>query len=443
MAEPNEIERIFSPAGYVERLLRFEAALARAEARAGLIPPDAATAIASKCDVDLFDVPALVHDAASRGTPLLPLLERLSAGLPNEAKPYLHMGATSQDASDTALVLQMRAGLEALTAELRGLCDAAAVLAEGHRRSVMPGRTFLQHAVPITFGLKAARWLAAVARQLRALDALGRDALVLQFGGAAGTLASLAPNGAAVAKHLADELQLPLPDMPWHAERDRPATVATTLGVTAGVVGKIAMDVVLLAQTEIAEVSEGFAEGKGVSSAMPQKRNPVDAIEALAASRLAIGVVPVVLAAMSQEHERGAGGWQTESRAIQDIFIHTSRAAQHVRAALSALEVNPSRMRANIERSKGTLMAESLAVALGRAMPRPDAQRLAGELSASAVRNGTSLAEVAHADARVRAVLAADALDKALDPMTYLGTSDATIDHALQSWREYEAQATR
>ncbi|HEV8363562.1 MAG TPA: adenylosuccinate lyase family protein [Gemmatimonadaceae bacterium] len=443
MTEPNEIERIFSPAGYVERLLRFEAALARAEARAGLIPQDAATAIASKCDVALFDVPAIVHEAASRGTPLLPLLERLSQNLPNEAMPYVHMGATSQDASDSALVLQMRAGLDALTAELRGLCDAAAGLAEGHRRSVMPGRTFLQHAVPITFGLKAARWLAAVARQLRALDALRRDALVLQFGGAAGTLAALAPNGAQVAQYLADELQLPLPDMPWHAERDRPATVATTLGVTAGVLGKIAMDVVLLSQTEIAEVSEGFAEGKGMSSTMPQKRNPVDAIEALSASRLAIGVVPVVLAAMSQEHERGAGGWQTESRAIQDIFRHTCRAALHVRAALSMLEVNPTRMRANIERSKGTLMAESLAVALARAMPRPDAQRLAGELSASALTSGTSLSEVARADTRVRAVLAADALNDALDPMTYLGTSDATIDRALQSWREYGAQATR
>ncbi|MGH7693334.1 MAG: class-II fumarase/aspartase family protein [Gemmatimonadaceae bacterium] len=443
MIQPNEIERIFSPAGYVERLLRFEAALARAEARAGLIPQGAATAIESKCDVDLFDVPAIVREAASRGTPLLPLLERLSDALPNEAKTYVHMGATSQDASDTALVLQMRAGLDALTAELRGLCDAAADLAERHRRSVMPGRTFLQHAVPITFGLKAARWLAAVVRQLGALDALGRDALVLQFGGAAGTLAALAPNGAEVAQHLADELQLPLPDMPWHAERDRPATVATTLGVTAGVLGKIAMDVVLLSQTEIAEVSEGFFAGKGVSSAMPQKHNPVDAIEALAASRLAIGVVPVVLAAMSQEHERGAGGWQTESRAIRDIFLHTSRAAQHVRAALSTLEVNPSRMRANIERSKGTLMAESLAVALACAMPRPEAQRLAGELSANALRNGTSLAEVARADARIQGALSANALDQALDPMAYLGTSDATIDRALQAWREYGAQAPR
>jgi 3-carboxy-cis,cis-muconate cycloisomerase len=307
----------------------------------------------------------------------------------------------------------------------------------------MPGRTFLQHAVPITFGLKAARWLAAVVRQLSALDALVRDALVLQFGGAAGTLAALAPNGSTVARYLADELRLPLPDMPWHAERDRPATVATTLGVTAGVLGKIATDIVLLAQTEIAEVSEGFAQGRGVSSAMPQKRNPVDAIEALAASRLAIGVVPVVLAAMSQEHERGAGGWQTESRAIQDIFLHTSRAALHVRAALSALEVNPMRMRANIERSKGTLMAESLAVALARTLPRPDAQRLAGELSAIALRNGTSLSDVARGDTRVRAALSADALEQALEPISYLGTSDDTIDRAILAWREYGAQAAR
>ena len=437
------MERIFSPSCHVEQLLRFEAALARAQARAGVIPNDAATTIAAKCDVELFDAAAIIHDAALTGTPVVPLLRQLVAQLPNDARAYVHMGATSQDASDTALVLQMRDGLDALATDLRGVCAVAAQLAERHRRSVMPGRTFLQHAVPITFGLKAARWLGALTRQLRTLESVRRDMLVLQFGGAGGTLAAIAPNGLAVAELLAEELNLALPDLPWHAERDRPASVACALGVTAGVLGKIATDTVLLSQTEVAEVAEGVAEAKGVSSSMPQKRNPIDAVQALAASRLAIGIVPVVLVAMSQEHERGVGGWQTEWQAIPDLFRHTSRAVQHVRVALSALEVDPERMRANLGIAGGVLMAESLVVALASSIARPDAQQVVAELTGNAIKNGVSLLEVARADTRVTAVLSSHALERALDPAAYLGSSDALIDRALKAWRDYGALAAR
>ena len=437
------MERIFSPSCHVEQLLRFEAALARAQARAGVIPNDAATTIAAKCDVELFDAAAIIHDAALTGTPVVPLLRQLVAQLPNDARAYVHMGATSQDASDTALVLQMRDGLDALAADLRGVCAVAAQLAERHRRSVMPGRTFLQHAVPITFGLKAARWLGAVTRQLRTLESVRRDMLVLQFGGAGGTLAAIAPNGMAVAELLAEELNLTLPDMPWHAERDRPASIACALGVTAGVLGKIATDVVLLSQTEVAEVAEGLVEGKGTSSSMPQKRNPIDAVQAVAASRLAIGIVPVVLVAMAQEHERGVGGWQTEWQAIPDLFRHASRVAQHVRAALSALEVDPERMRANLGIAGGALMAEALVVALASSIARPEAQQVVAELTGSAIRNRVSLLDAARADKRVTAVLSSQALERALDPAAYLGSSDALIDRALKAWRDYGAQAAR
>jgi 3-carboxy-cis,cis-muconate cycloisomerase len=432
----SEGQRIFSAATHVGHILRFEAALARAEAGAGIIPGDAAGAIAETCRVELFDLPALERDALHAGTLAIPLVQQLIAHVSVAARPYVHWGATSQDAIDTALVLQMREGLEVLVADLTGAGDALAALAESHRVSVMPGRTLLQQAVPITFGLKAARWLGAVARQVSTLRALRRDALVLQFGGAAGTLAALGTHGQEVAELLGAELALPLPDLPWHAERDRPARVVAALGVTAGIIAKISRDLVLLAQTEVAEVAEGAASRKGTSSAMPQKRNPVDATNAIAAAQLAIGAVPVVLSAMSQEHERGAGGWQTEWTAIPDAFRHTMRAAVHLRCALSALEVHVDRMRANLEEASGALMAESLSTALAAHVGRPEAMRLTSHVVEQAFRGRMTLREAVSRDTRVSALLSGHELDRVLDPAAYLGSTNALIDRALRSWRE-------
>jgi len=290
--------------------------------------------------------------------------------------------------------------------------------------------------VPITFGLKAARWLGAVSRQVTALRALRRDALVLQFGGAAGTLAALGKHGQQVAELLAAELALPLPDLRWHAERDRPARVVAALGVTAGIIAKIAHDLVLMAQTEVAEVAEGIASGKGTSSAMPQKRNPVDATNAIAAARLAIGAVPVVLSAMAQEHERGAGGWQTEWTVIPDAFRHTMRAAVHLRCALVALDVHADRMRVNLEAASGAVMAESLSTALAAHVGRPEAMRLTANVVEQAFRARMTLREAVSRDTRVSALLQGWELDRALDPAAYLGSTNAHIDRALRSWRE-------
>jgi 3-carboxy-cis,cis-muconate cycloisomerase len=432
----SEGDRIFTTASHVEHLLQFEAALARAEAHAGIIPNSAASAIADTCRIELVDVPALERDALHAGTLAIPLVQQLIARAPMEARAYVHWGATSQDAIDTALVLQMRDGLASLLGDLVAAADSIATLAEAHRMSVMPGRTLLQQAVPITFGLKAARWLGALARQITALRALRRDALVLQFGGAAGTLAALGTHGRRVAELLAGELALPLPDMPWHAERDRPAGVVAALGVTAGVIAKVARDLVLLAQTEVAEVAEGTAPGKGTSSAMPQKRNPVDATNAIAAAQLAIGTVPVVLSAMAQEHERGAGGWQTEWTAIPDAFRHTMRAAVHLRTAVAALEVHTDRMRANLEEAAGALMAESLSTALAARVGRPEAMRLTATLVEQAFHAGLTLHEAASRDARVTRLLTPVELATALDPASYLGSTSDLIDRALRSWRD-------
>src|SRR6266699_1823860 len=310
----------FSPEAHVRGMLAFEAALARAEARVGIISQEAADAIAAKCRVELYDIVALYREAAVAGTPAIPLVRMLSAQVEGNAQKFVHWGATSQDAIDTALMLSMRDGIDLLAAGLLDVCAACAALAEQYRHTLMVGRTLLQQALPITFGLKAARWLALAVRQVRELREHRDRALVVQLGGAAGTLASLGSNGLRVVELLSAELGLAAPDLPWHTERDRIAGIAGTLGIVAGAMAKIAGDVVLLAQTEVGEASEGAAPGKGGSSAMPQKHNPVDATFAIASARLAIGVVPVILSAMAQEHERAVGGWQAEWEAVPALF---------------------------------------------------------------------------------------------------------------------------
>lgn len=438
---------VFAPRAHVRQMLRVEAALARAGARVGTMPTAAADAVAAACDAahvdERFDVAALYEAAATAGTLVIPLVRRLTELVAEPGRAYVHQGATSQDVIDTALVLQMRDGLDLLAADLGAVCDLAAGLAERHRATVMAGRTLLQQALPITFGLKAARWLALGVRQLRTLRAVRDDALALQLGGAAGTLAAFGTQGMDVAQALADELQLPLPDLPWHAERDRVAAVVAALGVLAGAMSKIAGDLVLLAQTEVGEVAEAAAPGKGGSSAMPQKRNPVDAMSALASARLAIGMVPVVLGAMTQEHERAAGGWQAEWVAVPEAFRHTSGAVAHVRRALDGLEVDAVRMRDNVLQGGGTLMAESLGGALAARLARAEAQRVMQDVSRAAARAGTTLRDAALGDPRVREALSPDDVDRALDPDAYLGSTGTLIDRALAAYRDVQRDVQR
>lgn len=434
-----EMAAIFSPDAHVGRMLEFEAALAQAEAAAGVIPAEAAQAIAAACRVERFDVPALYRAAVPAGTLAIPLVRALTEQVAPEGRDYVHWGATSQDVIDTAMVLQMRDGLSLLIARLLDVGDTCAALAEQHRRTLMPGRTLMQQALPITFGLKAARWLGMTTRQVARLDALRREVLVVQFGGAAGTLASLGADGTRVVELLAERLGLGVPDLPWHAERDRMAEIASALGVVAGAMAKIATDLVLLAQTEVGEVSEGAAPGKGGSSAMPQKRNPVDATFALAAARLAMGAVPVVLSGMAQEQERAVGGWQAEWEALPELFLSTASAVERVWQALSGLEVDAERMRGNLDMGGGLLLAESLTMALARRVGRPEAYRLVQAAVARVREEGTTLREAALADEQIRAVVTEDEIDQALDPAGYLGSTDAFIDRALARYREVRA----
>jgi 3-carboxy-cis,cis-muconate cycloisomerase len=429
----------FSPGAHVRGMLAFEAALARAEAQAGIIPQEAASAIAASCNVELFDVATLYREAAVAGTPAIPLVHMLTARVEGEARKFVHWGATSQDAIDTALMLQMREGLDLLIAGLLNICAACATLADKHRHTLMAGRTLLQQALPITFGLKAARWLALVTRQVHALRDRREKALAVQLGGAAGTLASLGENGLQVIELLAGELHLPVPNLPWHTERDRVAEIAAALGVVAGSMAKIASDVALLAQTEVGEVSEGTAPGKGGSSAMPQKHNPVDATSAIASARLAIGVVPVILSAMQQEHERAVGGWQAEWSAIPNLFCFTASAVEGVRGAVAGLEIEPARMKANLDLTGGLMMSEALTMALAPKVGRPEAYRITQAVCNHIAGSGKNLRQAALEDREVRTVLSPEEIENALDPSRYLGSAEAFIDRALAAYHEVQS----
>jgi 3-carboxy-cis,cis-muconate cycloisomerase len=414
-------------------MLDVEAALARAEARAGVIPQASADAIAATCRADRFDIAAVFTEAATAGTPVIPLVKMLTELVPATARAHVHWGATSQDIADTALVLQMRDGLDLMTRQLHGIAARCAALADRYRRTPMAGRTLTQHAVPITFGLKAARWLAQTTRLARKLRGIREDALVVQFGGAAGTLAALGDRGVSVMDALAQELRLASPVLPWHTERDRIADVAAALGMVASAMGKVGTDLGLLAQTEVGEAA--VASTGGGSSTMPHKHNPVEAAGAIASARLAIGLVPVVLSAGIQEHERAVGGWQTEAHAIADVFTFTEAAVEWVSRAFEGLQVDADRMRRNLDLTGGLIMAEALTMALAPTLGRTEAYRTVQRLTDRSTQAKIPLRELAASDEQIRTVLSSDAIAKVFDVAGYAGSTDALIDRALADYR--------
>jgi len=343
-----EMAAAVSEQAWLHAMLEFETALARAEARAGLIPQSAAEAISSACAAGGLDITGIGRQAPATGTPVVPMLEALRARLPEPAREHLHLGATSQDVLDTALMLVARQGLELLAADLAGVAAAAAGLARRHRATTMPARTLLQQALPTTFGLKAAGWLVAVLEAADGLDAYRRTRLAVQLGGPAGTLSALGDQGLAVRRELAAEFDLPEPLLPWHTARARLAELGAALAVAAGAVAKIALDVVLLAQTEVGEVTEPEAPGRGGSSALPHKRNPALSVAALACARGVQAQAGLLLGTMVQAHERAAGEWQAEWPAVSEAFRLTAGAVARTREVLEGLEVHADRMQANL-----------------------------------------------------------------------------------------------
>jgi 3-carboxy-cis,cis-muconate cycloisomerase len=427
---------VFSDLARVQAMLDVEAALARAEASTGVIPKDAAGPIEAACRAEDYDFVELGRLTAIAGNPAIPLVRMLTARVAGDAKRYVHWGATSQDIIDSGTILQIRRGLDLLTADLAAVADAAARLADTHRETPMAGRTFLQHALPIPFGYKAAVWLGLAARAYGRLTALRHRGVCLQFGGAAGTLASLGADGMKVAEALARDLDLPLPDMPWHSARDRFADIGAAVAVAAGSMAKIATDIALMMQTEVGEVFEPAAEGKGGSSTMPHKRNPVGAAAAIAAATQAEARVPILLAALRTDHERGVGPWHAEWTALPEIFVLASGAVAHMRTALEGLTVDPQRMRDNLERTQGLIFTEAAMMALAPAIGRGAAHDKLEEASRHAIAARHHLRDVLMADRTVVDAIGAERIERLFDPTSQMGSADTFISRALDAWRK-------
>jgi 3-carboxy-cis,cis-muconate cycloisomerase len=433
MSDPVDLARNFSAEARLQAMLDVEAALAEAEAALGVIPAAAATAIRAAARVSFYDAAAIAAEARQAGNLAIPLVHHLTNRVAADdamAARYVHWGATSQDIIDTALVLQLRASVPSIVRDLQRAAEAAAGHARRHVDTLMPGRTWLQQATPTTFGLKAAGWLDALGRVEHALQSALTGALVLQFGGASGTLAALGPRGLAVAESLGARLKLSVPVLPWHAHRDRLAGLACALGVATGTLGKIARDLALLAQTEVGEAHERPAEAGG-SSTMPHKRNPVRAAVALAAAVRAPGLVATILSAMPQEHERGLGGWQAEWDAIPELVGVSADAARAVAEALEGLVVDAERMRANLDLTRGLVLAEAVVMQLAPALGRQEAHALVESASRRVVEESRSLADILAEDPAVTAVLDRPAIDAALSPEHYLGCAHTFVENAL------------
>ena len=428
------VANLFSGRARLQGMLDFEAALARAHADAGLFPGAAAERIAGFCKAELLDPEALAEATATAGNPAIPAIAALtrlvSAQDPGAAR-YVHWSATSQDAIDTGLVLQLRPFLDVIENDLERLSAALARLAALHRGTAICGRTWLQQAAPTVFGLKAAGALDAVERHLGRLQELRPRLLVLQFGGAVGTLGSLGGRGIEVAEKLARHLRLSLPAIPWHAHRERIGELAAFLGILAGTLGKLARDLSLLAQTEVAEAFEPAAEGRGGSSTMPQKRNPVAAAVILAAAARAPGLVATILSAMVQEHERGLGGWHAEWETLPELCLLAAGALRHGALVVEGIEVDPARMRENIELTLGQVFAEAAANRLTPRAGKAEAHHLVGNAARKARESGRHLRAVLEEDAASRGHLTAADLDEIFDPARAAGAAAPFIDRVL------------
>ncbi|CAD0303199.1 3-carboxy-cis,cis-muconate cycloisomerase [Xanthomonas hortorum pv. taraxaci] len=427
-------DALFNDAARVQAMLQFESALARAQAQCGVIPAQAAQAIASACEVQHYDLAALAQATALAGNPAIPLVKALTARVAEhdaQAARWVHWGATSQDVIDTGTVLQLRAALELLLPRLQRLCADLAALAARERNTGLPGRTLLQQAVPVTFGLKVAGWLDALQRAHHRLQTLQRDALVLQFGGAAGTLASLQERGLDVADALATTLALPLPALPWHTARDRFVEIGCGFGLLAGTLGKIGGDVVLLMQSEVGEVFEPAAAGKGGSSAMPHKRNPVSSVAAIAAATRVPGLVATLFSAMAQPHERAAGQWHAEWETLPQIVCLTAGSLAQMQLCLADLELDRAQMRTHLESHGGVLYAEAAVFALAAQLGKAQAHAVVEQAVAHAHAQQRHLRDVLADDALVSAVLTHAQLQAVFDVDSWRGMSSVWIDRVL------------
>jgi 3-carboxy-cis,cis-muconate cycloisomerase len=440
---PDKFREVVSGRAWLQAMLEAEGALAVAEARAGLIPPDASEAIASCCkkgrEAGLFDPEELGRKGRAQGNPVPPLVRALTevvSEVSEEAAGYVHKGATSQDIVDTAAMLLTKRALDLILTETDTIVVALAGLAEAHRDTLIAGRTLLQQALPTTFGLKAAGWLVSVLEVRRRLLEVREWGLAAQLGGAAGTLASLGDSGTEVLREFARELDLAEPAVPWHTDRSRVAGIGGALSLLAGALGKISLDIILMAQTEVGEVSEPAGAGGGGSSTLPHKRNPILSVTAAASVRRVQDLSRTLQATMVQEHERAAGAWHSEWETLSDALALTGGAAATVREAAEGLEVHPEKMRENLDATGGLLLAEHVTTMVAEHFGRLKAHELVEAASRRTFESGRPLREELLAEPALEKVLSEEDIDAALDPAGYLGTAGAFVDRALELYHE-------
>lgn len=424
------MREVFSDHTLIARYIEVEVALARAEARCGVIPAEAAEAIARESRLDRVDFDHMRHETDIVGYPILPLVHQLVA-MCGEAGRYVHWGVTTQDIMDTANVLQLRDGLALVEADIRALRGILASLAAKHRDTPMAGRTHLQQALPVTFGYKVAIWLAMFDRHQERLAELRKRVLVVQFAGAAGTLASLGDKGFEVQAALADELNLAVPVTTWHVARDGFAEAVNLLALVTGSLGKIALDTMIMASTEFGEVYEPFVKGRGASSTMPQKRNPISSELMLAASKAVRQHAGLMVDAMVQDFERATGPWHAEWLALPESFILTAGALHQAKFALGGLIVDEARMRGNLGISRGLIVAEAVMMGLAPAMGRQQAHDVVYGACRTVNEHGGSLAEALAALPEVMRHVDRATIDRLTDPANYLGLAPAMVDRAL------------
>ena len=427
------IGAVFCDHGRVQAMLDFEAALARAQASTGLIPSSAVAPIEAACRAELYDFEALGLAIASAGNSAIPLVKALGkqiASVSPEAERYVHLGATSQDVMDSGLVLQLRAALELIEQDLQQLGEVLAQQAQRYATTPLAGRTWLQQATPVTLGMKIAGWLGAVTRSRQRLQALKPRLLSLQFGGASGTLAALGEQALPVAHALAAELKLALPDQPWHTQRDRLVEFGAVLGLVAGSLGKMGRDISLLMQTEAAEVFEPSAPGKGGSSTMPHKRNPVGSAVLISAATRVPGLLSTLFSAMPQEHERSLGLWHAEWETLPQICCLVAGALAQALNIAQGVEVDAQRMAQNLDLTHGLVLAEAVSIELAQRVGRETAHHLLEQCCKRAVAEHRHLRAVLGDEPEITAQLSSAELDRLLDPAHYLGQATTWVERA-------------
>ncbi|BAT61243.1 3-carboxy-cis,cis-muconate cycloisomerase [Variibacter gotjawalensis] len=427
----SEMRAIFSDETRVAFYLEIEAALARAEAGLGVIPQDAAREIVAKCRIETIDLAKLKEQTDRAGSPIIGLVAQIVAACADGHGEWAHWGATTQDITDTATVMQIRDALALVERDIDAIAAALKALAVKHRDLPMAGRSKLQQAVPITFGYKCATYLAAMQRHRERLREFKARVLVGEFGGAVGTLASLGKDGLKVQAALMKELKLGEPDITWHTLRDRFGEVGAFLALLTATCAKIATDVKLLMQTEVGEVREGFAAGRGTSSTMPQKRNPVSSPLIHTGASLVRHNANALLEAAVGDHERMTGPWEIEWIAIPEIFLLTSGVLRHTRELTEGLEVDAVQMLRNLALTKGLIVSEAVMMGLGPHLGRQHAHHLVADICREVVRSGVPLIELLTSNKEIAKVMSRAELEKLVDPANYVGVAGEMVDRVV------------